>query len=157
VINVASKRGTNEFHGVVFEFLKNNDLDARNFFSTSVAPLKRNQFGGTIGGPVLPPKLYNGRNKTFCLFSYEGIRQHNAVNATSLIPTAAEHSGNFNGTGVTIVDPFTKVPFPNDVIPASSINPVGQAPINLYPLPNNSNPAANYYGAPAQNLGAREK
>jgi outer membrane receptor protein involved in Fe transport len=152
VINVASKRGTNQFHGVLFEFLKNNDLNARNFFSAGVAPLKRNQFGGTIGGPVLLPKVYNGRNKKFWLFSYEGIRQSNAVNATSLIPTALERSGNFSGTGVTIVDPFTKVPFPNNIIPASSISPIGQSLINLYPLPNNSNPAANYYGAPAQSF-----
>ncbi len=152
VINVASKRGTNQFHGVLFEFLKNNDLDARNFFSAGVAPLKRNQFGGTIGGPVLLPKFYNGRNKTFWMFNYEGIRQNNAVNATSLIPTALERSGNFSATGVTIVDPFTKVPFPNDIIPASSINPIGQSLINLYPFPNNSNPAANYYGAPAQSF-----
>ena len=127
VINVASKRGTNQFHGVVFEFLKNNDLDARNFFSASVAPLKQksvrrhDRWTGTAAEALQWPE------QDLWLFSYEGIRQSNAVNATSLIPTALERSGNFNGTGVTIVDPFTKAPFPNDIIPASSINPIGQS------------------------------
>ncbi len=152
VINIASKRGTNDFHGVLFEFLRNTDLDARNFFSTTVAPLKRNQFGGTIGGPLVIPKLYNGRNRTFWLLNYEGIRQSNAVNATALLPTAQERAGNFNGTGTTIVDPITKVPYANDTIPANKITPIGQALANLFPYPNSTNAAANYYGAPAQSF-----
>ncbi|HEY3936325.1 MAG TPA: TonB-dependent receptor [Bryobacteraceae bacterium] len=152
IINVASKHGTNGFHGVLFEFLKNNDLDARNFFSTGVAPLKRNQFGATVGGPVIIPKLYNGKNKTFWLASYEGIRQYNSVNSTALIPTPQERMGNFNGTGTTVVDPFTKVPFPNDTIPVSQISPVGQQLGNLFPATNSASSAANYYGAPAQSF-----
>lgn len=152
IINIASKRGTNEFHGTLFEFLKNNDLDARNFFSTGVAPLKRNQFGATIGGPVILPKLYNGRNKTFWLFSYEGIRQYNSVNSTALIPTPQERAGNFNGTGVTVLDPFTKIPFPNDTIPVTQISPVGQHLADLFPATNSTSPAANYYGAPSQSF-----
>ena len=152
VINIASKRGTNDFHGVLFEFLRNNDLDTRNFFSAGVAPLKRNQFGGTVGGPVIIPKLYNGRNRTFWLMNYEGIRQNNAINSTALIPTGQERAGNFNGTGTMIVDPITKAPFPNNTIPTSKITAIGQRLANLFPLPNSSSLSANYYGAPAQSF-----
>ena len=65
VINVASRRGSNDFHGTLFEFLRNDALDARNFFSVAAVPLKRNQFGYTLSGPLIIPKLYNGRDKTF--------------------------------------------------------------------------------------------
>jgi len=151
-INVVTKRGTNDLHGVLFEFLRNNDIDARNFFSPSVTPLHRNQFGFTVGGPVYLPKIYNGRNQTFWLFSYEGIRQANAVTSTALVPTADERNANFASSGTIIVDPFTRMPYPNDVIPASLISPVGQKLLNEYPGPNNPNPAANYVGSPAQSF-----
>src|SRR5438477_5885496 len=84
VVNVASKRGSNEFHGTAYEFLRNTDLDARNFFSASVAPLQRNQFGFTVSGPVVIPKLYHGRNKTFWMFSYEVTRQRQSINSTAV-------------------------------------------------------------------------
>ena len=95
-INVASKRGTNELHFTLFEFLRNNDLDARNFFSAGKAPLKRNQFGFSAGGPVYIPKLYNGKNKTFWMFSYEVTRQRQAVSSTALVPSLQERAGNFS-------------------------------------------------------------
>ena len=78
VINVASKRGSNEFHATLFEFLRNDALDARNPFSTTVDPLKRNQFGFVASGPVFLPKLYNGKNKLFWMFAYEGTRRRRA-------------------------------------------------------------------------------
>jgi hypothetical protein len=71
IVNVASKTGSNQIHGTAFEFLRNEKLDARNFFSTQPTPLKRNQFGGVIGGPVMIPKLYSGKDRTFWMFSYE--------------------------------------------------------------------------------------
>jgi hypothetical protein len=148
VINVASKRGSNGFHGTVYEFLRNNALDARNFFSTTVDPLKRNQFGFAASGPVLIPGIYNGKNKLFWMFSYEGIRRRQAVTSTSLVPTLKERAGDFSGLPVTIVDPITKVPFPGNVIPADRINPVGAALANLYPVPNNSDPSRNFIGHP---------
>lgn len=152
VINIATKRGGNVIHGTVFEFLRNNDIDARNFFSASVSPLHRNQFGVDVGGPLWLPKVYNGRNKTFWQFSYEGIRQANEVSASAVVPTLAERSGNFAGTGTTVVDPVTRIPFPNDVIPSTRFDAVGQKLLSEYPLPNSTNPAANYYGSPAQDL-----
>ncbi len=154
-INVASRRGTNEFHGTLFEFLRNDAVDARNFFSTAAVPLKRNQFGFTLGGPVLIPALYNGRNKTFWLFSYEWTRQRNAISSTALVPSAAERAGDFSGVrqaGFAIVDPFTKQPFPNNIIPRDRISRAGQALLDLYPLPNSSDPARNYVGTPRRIL-----
>src|SRR4030095_15637679 len=138
VINVASKRGSNEFHATFFEFLRNDALDARNPFSTTVDPLKRNKFGFVAPGPVLLPELYNGKNKLFWMFSYEGIRRRQAVTSTTLVPTLKERVGDFSDVPVTIVDPLTKIPFSGNVIPANRINPVGAALATLYPIPNKS-------------------
>ena len=148
VINVASRRGSNEFHATLFEFLRNDALDARNFFSPTVDPLKRNQFGFVASGPVFLPKLYNGKNRLFWMFAYEGTRRRQAVTSTTLVPTLKERAGDFSGFPVTIVDPITKIPFPGNVIPANKINPVGAALANLYPVPNNSDPSRNYIGHP---------
>jgi len=153
IINIATKRGTNAIHGALFEYFRNNALDARNYFATSVSPLKRNQFGATLGGPVVLPAIYNGRDRTFWYFSYEGIRQNNSISSAKLFPTAMERTGNFNGTGTTIVDPFTKVPFLNNTIPSNLISSVGQNLLNLYPLPNSTGSAAfNYVNAPPQSF-----
>ena len=119
VINVASKRGSNEFHATLFEFLRNDALDARNSFSTTVDPLKRNQFGFVASGPVFLPKLYNGKNRLFWMFAYEGTRRRQAVTSTTLVPTLKERAGDFSGLPVTIVDPITKIPFPGNVIPTN--------------------------------------
>ena len=148
VINVVSKRGSNDFHSTLFEFLRNDALDARNPFSATVDPLRRNQFGFVAGGPVVVPGLYNGRNKLFWMFSYEGTRRRQAVTTTTLVPTLKERAGDFSGLPATIVDPFTKIPFPGNVIPANRINPVGAALVALYPAPNNADPSRNYIGHP---------
>jgi hypothetical protein len=148
VINVASKRGSNEFHATLYEFLRNDALDARNYFSTTADPLKRNQFGFVASGPVFIPELYNGKNKLFWMFAYEGTRRRQAVTSTTLVPTLKERVGDFSGLPTTIVDPITKIPFPGNVIPANRINPVGVALANLYPVPNNTDPSRNYIGHP---------
>jgi hypothetical protein len=146
VINVASKRGSNEFHATLYEFLRNDALDARNYFSTTVDPLKRNQFGFVASGPVFVPKLYNGKNKLFWMFDYEGTRRRQAVTSTTLVPTLKERAGDFSDVPTTIVDPLTKIPFAGNVIPANRINPVGAALANLYPVPNNTDPGAAMLG-----------
>jgi outer membrane receptor protein involved in Fe transport len=148
VINVASKRGSNEFHATLYEFLRNDALDARNYFSTTVDPLKRNQFGFVASGPVFVPKFYNGKNKLFWMFDYEGTRRRQAVTSTTLVPTLKERAGDFSDVPTTIVDPLTKIPFAGNVIPANRINPVGAALANLYPVPNNTDPSRNYIGNP---------
>jgi hypothetical protein len=97
VVNVASKRGTNELHATFFEFLRNDAMDARNFFSSGTAPLKRNQFGATASGPVVLPKIYDGRNKTFWMFSFEAIRTPPGNQHTALVPSLNERAGDFSG------------------------------------------------------------
>ena len=136
VVNAVTKSGTNELHGVAFGYLRNAALNAVNFFSP-VNPrnpntklddgLKRSQFGVTLGGPVVVPKLYNGRNKTFFFFSYQGtrIRQRPASSFTTVMD-AAERSGNFSGVSNKFLDPLSGSPFPNNQIPASRIDPVAK-------------------------------
>jgi len=149
IINIATKRGVNNWHGSLFEFVRNTDLDARNYFATTPSILHRNQFGGTAGGPVIIPWIYNGGNKTFWFFSYEGIRQHTAIPATAAVPTLDERQGKFASSGVTIVDPITKIPLPGDQI--TNPNPVGLALLNLYPAPTpGMTGTINYAGAPSQ-------
>jgi hypothetical protein len=151
-INVITKSGTNEFHGALFEFLRNSDLDAKNFFAKpglANPPFKRNQFGGVFGGPVWIPKIINGKNKLFFFFNYEGLRQVKALTSVATVPFASDRTGNFAGSSVTIYDPATRVlsadgskvlsvsPFAGNVIPADRISSVSQKLLNYYPLPNN--------------------
>jgi hypothetical protein len=133
VINVVTKSGTNQLHGSAWEYLRNNALDARNTFQSSVTPYRQNQFGVAAGGPVWIPKLYNGRNKTFFFGAYEGQRFTQASNNYLHLPTDAELSGNLSGEAqafnplTTRPDPanpgsFIRDPFPNNQIPANLIN-----------------------------------
>jgi len=149
VINMVTKSGTNEFHGVLFNFLRNEKLNTRNFFAAGVDPLRRNQFGGTIGGPIRLPR-YNGKDKSFFFFAYEGTRQVLGSTSSSIIvPTALERTGDFSqsflrGTRVNVAPPETVSaanpqgnPFPNNVIPASRLDPVATNFAKVFmPLPN---------------------
>ena len=106
--NATTKSGTNSYHGGVFEFLRNNIFDARNYFSQTRAILKRNQFGGDIGGPLSIPHLYSGRNKTFFFVDYEGQRLRQGLVESGIVPTNAQRSGDFTAPGLkTIYDPLT--------------------------------------------------
>ncbi|MCW5983101.1 MAG: TonB-dependent receptor [Bryobacteraceae bacterium] len=113
---MATKSGTNEFHGSAWEFLRNQKLDARNTFGLTKPKLIRNQFGAAVGGPIM-------RDRTFFFGSFEGtrIRQERIYNSTVVQPAMLE--GNFSGLGRTIRDPQTGEPFPNNVIPADRIAP----------------------------------
>lgn len=132
VINVVTKSGTNQLHGSAWEYLRNNDFDARNTFLPSVTPYRQNQFGVSGGGPVMIPKLYDGRNKTFFFGAYEGTRFTQSANSFLHLPTDAELSGNLAGEAIaynpytTAPDPanpgqYTRQPFPNNQIPQSLI------------------------------------
>jgi hypothetical protein len=152
-ISVITKSGGNEYHGALFEFLRNSDLDAKNFFdkpSVPIVPFKRNQFGFVVGGPVEIPKLFNGKNKLFFFFNYEGLRQSKAQTALSSVFTEQDRTGNFAGSSTTIYDPSTRVyspdgtkvlsasPFPGNVVPANRFSPGSIALLKVYPLPNNN-------------------
>lgn len=130
VVNVVTKSGTNEFHGSGFYFLRNAAMNARNFFAPRRDTLKRNQFGGTIGGPVV-------RNKLFFFFAYQGTVLRSDPQLTrQFLPTAAMRAGNFGSTRIT--DPLTRQPFPNNQIPASRLNPVTQNILKFIPVPDTS-------------------
>src|SRR5581483_4760885 len=169
IINLIYKSGTNYFHGSLFEFLRNADLDANTYFAnlnrTPLPSFKRNQFGASVGGPVDLPRLYNGRNKTFFFVAYEGLRQGSATNLTATVPTTAQRTGDFshllNSSSqlITIYDPTTTVPqgsgyvrspFPGNMIPANRIDTVGKNAAAYFPLPNRpSGPAGtnNYFAS----------
>src|SRR5882757_7808682 len=105
--NATTKSGTNRYHGGIFEFIRNDKLDARNFFSATRAILKRNQFGGDIGGPLWIPHLYHGKDKTFFFLDYEGQRLRQGLVVNSIVPTDAQRTGDFTGLGKPIYDPLT--------------------------------------------------
>ena len=143
-INVTTKSGTNQFRGDLFEFLRNDKMDARNFFAASNPALKRNQFGGTLGGPVTLPRIYNGRNRTFFFISYEGIRLRQGSTQTTVTPTTAQRQGNFSG-GTAVIDPLPGVAFPGNVIPAARIDPIASGILKqFYPLPNLATASPNF-------------
>jgi hypothetical protein len=143
-VNVAVKSGTNTIHGTLFEFLRNDKLDTRNFFDTTGrAPnLRRNQFGGVLGGPVR-------KDRTFYFVSFDGLRLRQASTSTNRIPTAAMLAGDLSSLGKTIVDPLNaNTPFPNGIIPAARIHPLAKTIGALYPAPNNpGDPNRNWVAA----------
>jgi hypothetical protein len=158
IVNVITKSGTNDFHGSLWEFLRNSDLDARNFFLPSVNPLRQNQFGVAGGGPIWIPKVYNGKNRTFFYGGWEQYRQSQATQNAILVPTAAELNGDFSGISNQIYNPFSTVPdpahpgnyirtpFQNNQIPANLINPAAQLYLKtLYPAAGPLVNGANFY------------
>jgi hypothetical protein len=119
VVTYQTASGTNQFHGDGFEILRNDAFDARvHYYDANKSVDKENNFGFTLGGPVIIPKLYNGKNRTFFHLSFEWYRQNQTNSDITSVPTAAEKAGNFNGVA-TIYDPLTGLPFPNNTIPAS--------------------------------------
>src|SRR5436190_18139589 len=148
VVTMVTKSGTNELHGSIFEFLRNDKLNTRNFFAAGVDPLRRNQFGGAIGGPVKLPG-HNGKDRTFYFLSLEGTRQvASSTFSNVVVPSALERMGDFSqsrlpvGRAVAAPETVTPanpqgVPFPNNIIPGSRLDPVAVNFIkNFMPLPN---------------------
>jgi len=134
--SVVTKSGTNSFHGDVYDFLRNNAMDSRNFFAAEVEPLHRNQYGVTLGGPIR-------KDKDFFFVYYEGQRDSEGKTQAAIVPTAAERNGNFSGltdpaTGKTIplINEFTGQPFPGNQIPLSLQSSIALQAEQLYPLPN---------------------
>jgi hypothetical protein len=106
--NATTKSGTNRFHGGIFEFIRNDKLDARNYFSLTRAILKRNQFGGVIGGPLTIPHIYSGTDKTFFLVDYEAQRLRQGLVESGTVPTDAQRTGDFSAPGLhAIYDPLS--------------------------------------------------
>jgi hypothetical protein len=149
-INVSTRGGGNAYHGSVFEFLRNEKMDARNYRFTGPDrvkdPFKWNQYGFMLSGPVTIPKLFNGKNKLFFMSNYEWFRQRRNVVGTYTLPTAANFGGNFNTAvgGNQVFDPLTRTaggtiaqPFPNNTIPTNRLDATSQKLLAFYPKPNN--------------------
>ncbi|MCL5746291.1 MAG: TonB-dependent receptor, partial [Acidobacteria bacterium] len=170
-INVTTRSGTNQIHGSLYEYLRNDAINASNFFSKwsglSRPAVRYNQFGGAAGGPVI-------KNKTFWFFNYEGVRNRTPSNALTTVPTSLQRQGDFSktfnasGAQIAVFDPFStrsdpskpgkflRTQFPGNAIPASSINPASRNVLDAYiPLPNlpgNTNSGTNNYAQTLTNV-----
>ena len=137
-VNVLTKSGGNSYHGALFEFLRNDALDAQPYAFTSVhpakSPFKWNDFGFELDGPVRIPGLLDGRDKVFFMSNYEALRRRQSALATYSVPTPAMFTGDFSeiaGT-TTIYDPLTKQPFPGNRIPRERLDPVSLKFLEYY-------------------------
>jgi len=144
LVQLSTRSGSNELHGTLFEFLRNTELDARNFFQIVRPPFKLNQFGGTVGGPIR-------KNKTFYFVSVQDESRRSSPSPVSVtVPTAAEHIGNFSALASSIYDPTTAKPFPGNIIPTARLDPVSVKVANAdLPLPNSG---TQWVGNAPQNL-----
>ena len=141
-VNVSTLSGTNQFHGALFDFVRNNDFDALPYAFTSAAPLsspfKWNQYGYTVGGPVWIPKLFNGKNRLFFMSNYEGFKLRQQTQTVYTTFPAAFRTGDFSsvlGTHV-ITDPTTGLPFPGNIIPANRLDTIAKGLLQYFPAPN---------------------
>ena len=131
LINVATKSGTNRFGGSAFTFVRDESFDAHNFFDprdAPVPPLDQNQFGGTVGGPIIP-------NRTFFFLSFEGQRTDRSVTETFSVPSEAMRRGDFSNSLDPLIDPLTGQPFPGNHIPADRIDPIAATFLSNVPTP----------------------
>src|ERR1017187_3205078 len=157
-VNLVFKSGTEHFHGDVFDYLRNSDLDAKNYFDKSKPSFRLNQFGGTLGGPL----TLSREPKTFFFVDYEGQRIAQGLTFISTVPSAAERDGNFSAAKQTIFDPTTTVQnangiysrtaFPGNVIPSNMLSTVGLNLIDLYPEPNLPGLANNFLYQPSKTV-----
>jgi hypothetical protein len=170
VVNAITKSGTRSFHGSGFEFTRNSIFDANNFFNNRNGlprtDFKRNQFGGTAGGPLYLPHIYRQRDKTFIFGSYEGLRQQTPTTLITTVPTDAQRAGDFSqtrnadGSAVQLYNPFStrqvngafvRDPFPGAQIPGSMVDPVAAKSLAYYPKANRTGDpltaANNFVGA----------
>ena len=156
VVSISTQSGSNNLHGNVFEFHRNHVLDARNVFAPAnqrKPVFRQNQFGVAVGGPLIIPKIYNGKNKTFFFFDYAGLRTARGIATVNTVPTPEMRNGNFSqliaagGPNLTIFDPLStravpgsntpaRDPYPGNIMPGSAINPVGRNVLSIYPTPN---------------------
>jgi len=146
VVNMVTKSGTNVFHGSLFEYIRNSKLNARNFFAASDDGMKRNQYGASVGGPMI-------RNRTFFFFSWQGtqLRQRPPL-STAIVATPAQRQGDFSSLlpGTQLIDPTTRQPIPGNIIPTSQLDAVAQNVLKTIPLPNQPNGLLYYVQASSQ-------
>jgi outer membrane receptor protein involved in Fe transport len=140
IVSLVTKSGSQSFHGDGWEFVRNDAFNQKNYFATAKAPLNRNQFGGTFGGPATRHIFFFG--------GYESTIDHQGVTQTATVPTLAMRRGDFSGLPA-IKDPATGQPFPNNQIPDFQINPIAQNILNqLYPKPTSAGASRNFVDSP---------
>ena len=140
VVNIVTKSGSNQLHGSAFEFVRNGAMNARNFFAPKQDTLKRNQYGGSAGGPIIKDKL-------FFFGTYQGTPIRSAAQGrVSFVPTAAERAGDFSAITTQLKDPTTGTPFPGNQIPVNRFSAPSQSLLSKIPLPNGPNGQLTYAG-----------
>jgi hypothetical protein len=166
VLTAATRSGTNELHGSLYEFLRNDKLNANSWTSNrqglTKSPLRRNEYGFTVGGPVILPSIYKGRDRTFFFFNWEATPQRTPNNINVTVPTPAERNGDFSstldasGNVIRVYDPLTTRPdparpgsyirdqFPGNRIPAARFDPIALKILEYYPLPNRATRTQNF-------------
>ncbi len=156
IMNIVIKSGTNEVHGSAYEFLRNAALDANLWYNNAnrlrLARYGSNTYGGSVGGPVWLPRLYNGKNRTFFFFNFEGSREGNGLSPLINVPTERMRTGDFSEIPRPLFDPYststaggvpTRQAFPGNLVPASRQDPVGRNLMSFWPRPNRTGPDRN--------------
>jgi outer membrane receptor protein involved in Fe transport len=150
MLTVVTKSGTNHVRGALYEFLRNDDFDATGYFDVQKSKLRRNQFGATVGGPVYIPKLYDGRNRTFFMVTWESLRSTSGKSQRGIVPLPEMLKGDFSravdalGKPLKITDTLAKAPFPNNQIPLNRMDPVSLKMAAYFPAPNLTGSANNF-------------
>jgi hypothetical protein len=137
VVNLSIRSGTNQYSGSLFEYYRDDAFNAKNFFAATKAPFESNQFGGTLGGPIL-------RNRVFFFGDYQGLRQDQGRTFLFTVPTAELRRGDLSALSSRIFDPLTGQEFAGNIIPDGRINPIARQVANLYPAPNRPGLVDNY-------------
>ena len=143
-VNVVSRSGSNDLHGSIYEYVRNDNFDARNFFDPSgqpIPPFRRNQFGVSVGGPI-------DHQKTFFFGGYEGTRIKDAATRTTSVPTAAMREGDFSAVPSPVIDIFTQAPFQNNTIPIERQSSIGRNLASNWPDANRADPLQNFVSTP---------
>jgi Carboxypeptidase regulatory-like domain len=168
-VSIATRSGTNQLHGSAYEFLRNDAMDAANYFSNLAgqgkSPLRYNQFGATLGGPLTVPKIYSGKDRTFYFLSWESTRIRNGNTGQLAVPTAQQRNGDFSllkfrgnqpifdpATTTTVNGAIVRDPFPGNIIPPDRISAFGRGVMSFYPLPTVDLSTGNNYAALIRNL-----
>ena len=147
IVNAVTKSGTNELHGSAFWFVRNKAMNSTPYFGATRPDgkraddgLKRNQYGATVGGPIFIPKFYDGRNKSFFFFSWQGTTQRQAPPVVArVVPTAAQRAGDFSSLSKALRNPFGGGTYANNQIPTSQISPISREILKAIPLPTSGN------------------
>jgi hypothetical protein len=137
VVNLSIRSGTNQYRGSLFEYYRDESMNARNFFAATTAPFNSHQFGGTFGGPII-------RNRMFFFGDYQRLKQDQGRTVVTTVPTAEMRRGDLSVLADTIFDPLSRQAFAGNIIPSNRIDPVTRQVADLYPLPNRPGLADNY-------------